>query len=141
MLIKKIRVFCNITRSSADELWRSFTYKRTSNGPNIKPCGTSQQILLVFATRSWFIEIYCTLFVRQLRNHARLMPLIPYIASFLIKRNAQFLFLCNTQKSGASQVCIIFPQVTQKKKIQTKDITHWLELITEILSFLHKYSV
>ena len=36
-----------------------------------------------------------------------------------IKGNAQFLFLCNPQKSGASQVCITFLQVTQK--ILTKD--------------------
>ena len=27
---------------------------------------------------------------------------------FLFKRNAQFLFLCNPHKSGASQVCIPF---------------------------------
>ena len=31
-----------------------------------------------------------------------------------IKRSAHFLFLCNPPKSGASQVCITFLQVTQK---------------------------
>ena len=51
-----------------------------------------------------------------------------------IKGSAQFIFLCNPQKSGASLVCITFLQITQK--VPTKDIFHWLELITEILSFL-----
>ena len=58
--------------------------------------------------------------------------------SYLFKGNAQFLFLCNPPKSGALQVCITSLQVTQK--ILTKDI-HWLEVITEILSFLQIYSV
>ena len=44
------------------------------------------------------------------------------------------MFLCNPQKSGASRVCITFLQITQK--VLTTDIFHWLELITEILSFL-----
>ena len=57
----------------------------------------------------------------------------------LFKGNTQFLFLCNPQKSGASQVCITFLQVTQK--IQTKDIIQWLEVITEILSFLKIFSL
>ena len=35
---------------------------------------------------------------------------------FTFKGNAQFIFLCNPQKSGASQVGITFLQVTQKKK-------------------------
>ena len=30
------------------------------------------------------------------------------------KGNAQFLFLCNPQKSGALRVCITFPQIIQK---------------------------
>ena len=47
----------------------------------------------------------------------------------------QFL-LCVTPKS---QVCITFPQITQK--ILTKDIFHCLVLITEILSFLGIYNV
>ena len=58
---------------------------------------------------------------------------------FTFKGNAQFIFLCNPQKSGASRVFITFLQITQK--ILTKDIFHWLELITEILSFLQIFSV
>ena len=58
---------------------------------------------------------------------------------FYLKENVQLIFLCNPQKSGASRVCITFLQVTQK--ILTKDIFHWLELITEILSFLQTFSV
>ena len=58
---------------------------------------------------------------------------------FYLKENVQLIFLCNPQKSGASRVCITFLQVTQK--ILTKDIFHWLELITEILSFLQTLSV
>ena len=58
---------------------------------------------------------------------------------FYLKENMQLIFLCNPQKSGASRVCITFLQVTQK--ILTKDIFHWLELITEILSFLQIFSV
>ena len=55
--------------------------------------------------------------------------------SSYFKGNAQFLFLCNPQKSGASRVCItFFFQITQK--ILTKDIFYLLELITEVLSFL-----
>ena len=50
-----------------------------------------------------------------------------------LKGNAQFIFLCNPQKSGSSRVFITFPQVT--RKILTKDIFHSLEVITEILSF------
>ena len=51
----------------------------------------------------------------------------------------QFLFLCNTPKSCASRICITFLQITEK--ILTKDIIHWLELITEILSFLQIFNV
>ena len=36
-------------------------------------------------------------------------------------------------------MCISFLQITQK--IPTKDIVHWLELITEMLSFLKIFSV
>ena len=53
---------------------------------------------------------------------------------FDVKGNAQFIFLCNPQKSGASRVYVTILQITQK--ILTKDIFHWLELITEMLSFL-----
>ena len=55
------------------------------------------------------------------------------------KGNVQFLLLCKPPKSCTPQVCITFLQVTQK--ILTKDIFHWLELITEILSFLQTFSV
>ena len=51
------------------------------------------------------------------------------------ERNTQFAFLCNPQESGAPRVCITFPQITQK--ILTEDIIYWLELVTEILIFLH----
>ena len=57
----------------------------------------------------------------------------------VFKGNARFLLLLKPPKSDASQVCITFLQVTQK--ILTKDIFHWLELITEILSFLQTFSV
>ena len=57
----------------------------------------------------------------------------------IFKGNAQFIFLCNPQKSRASRVCITFPQKTQK--ILTKYLFHWLDLITEILSFLQIFSV
>ena len=57
----------------------------------------------------------------------------------IFKGNAQFIFLCNPQKSHPSRVCITFLQKTQK--ILTKYLFHWLELITEILSFLQIFSV
>ena len=44
----------------------------------------------------------------------------------IVKGNTQFIFLFNPQKSGASQVCITFLQITQK--ILPKDIFHWLVL-------------
>ena len=50
------------------------------------------------------------------------------------KGNTQFIFLCNPQKSGTSQIFIFFLQLTQKTL--TNDIFHWLEVITEILSFI-----
>ena len=67
------------------------------------------------------------------------ITLIVLLFCFLLKGNAQFVFLCNPQKSGASRVCITFLQIT--KKVLTKDIIHWLELIFEILSFLQIFSV
>ena len=51
-----------------------------------------------------------------------------------LKGSAQFIFLCNPQKSGTSRIFIAFLQVTQKTL--TKDIFHWLEVITEILNFI-----
>ena len=59
--------------------------------------------------------------------------------AFSFKGNVQFIYLCNSQKSDASQDLITFLQVTQK--ILTKDIFYWLEVITEILSFLEIFSV
>ena len=56
-----------------------------------------------------------------------------------LKGNAQILFLYKLPKSGASRVYIALPQITPK--ILTKDIIHWLEMITEILCFLQIFSV
>ena len=56
-----------------------------------------------------------------------------------LNRKAQFLLSRNSQKSGASRVCITFPQITQT--ILTKDIIHRLELSTEILIFLQIFCV
>ena len=56
-----------------------------------------------------------------------------------VQGNAQFIFLCNPKKSGVSRVWIIFLQVTQK--ILTKNLFHWLEVITEILSFQQIFNV
>ena len=59
-------------------------------------------------------------------------------------KETRYSYFCVTpsyppKKSGTSRVWITFPQITQK--ILTKDIFHWLELITEILSFLLIFSV
>ena len=59
---------------------------------------------------------------------------MPFFIKMYIKGNMQLILLCNPQKSGASRVCITFPQTTQK--ILTRDLFHWLELIIEIQSFL-----
>ena len=61
---------------------------------------------------------------------------MPFAACCYLKGRA-IRILCNTQESGASRVCIFFPQIAQK--ILTEDMIHWLELITEILNFLHIY--
>ena len=50
-----------------------------------------------------------------------------------------FIFLCNPQKSRAFRVCVAFLQITQN--LLTKDISDWLELITEVLSFLQIFTV
>ena len=50
------------------------------------------------------------------------------------KGSTHYIFLCNPQKSGTSRIFIAFLQVTQKTL--TKDIFHWLEVITEILNFI-----
>ena len=59
--------------------------------------------------------------------------------SYSFKGKAQFVFLSNPQRTGASRFCITFPQITQK--ILTEYIFHWLKLTTEILSFLEIFSV
>ena len=56
-----------------------------------------------------------------------------------VQGNAQFMFLCNPKKSGASRAFIPFLQVTQK--VLTKNLFHWLEVITEILSFQQIFNV
>ena len=56
-----------------------------------------------------------------------------------VQGNAQFMFLCNPKKSGTSRAFIPFLQVTQK--ILTKNLFHWLEVITEILSFQQIFNV
>ena len=57
----------------------------------------------------------------------------------MLKETQNSYFSVTPQKSGFSQVCITFPQVTQI--ILTKDIFHWLEVIIEILSLLQICSV
>ena len=59
--------------------------------------------------------------------------------NFKLKETRNSYFLCNPSNSVTSEVCITFPQMTQK--ILTKDAIHWLELINEILSFLQILSV
>ena len=39
---------------------------------------------------------------------------IQFFIKMYIKGNTQLIFLCNPQKSGASQACTTFPQTTQK---------------------------
>ena len=63
----------------------------------------------------------------------------PMVASVACWRKLAILIFTQTQKSGASLVCIIFPEITQK--ILTTDIFHRLELITEILSFQQIFSL
>ena len=95
-----------------------------------------------FKITSWFIDVIC--------NHSDCIKIsillkmnfknfMYKLLRNVYKGNTQFIFLFHPQKSGTSQVRITFLQLTQK--IQTKDIFHWLELITEILSFLQIFSV
>ena len=61
-----------------------------------------------------------------------------------LQGNAQFIFLCNAppkrkKNQGLQECAFTFLQITQK--ILTKDIFHWLEQITETLSFLKIFSV
>ena len=60
---------------------------------------------------------------------------MPELAYFL--KETRDSYFCVTPKN--QRVCITFPQITQK--ILIKDMIHWLELITEILSFLQIFSV
>ena len=76
--------------------------------------------------------------ISHTRENSKLFNITSKDFSFF-KGNAQFMFLCNPHKSGTSRVCITFLQITQK--VLTKDIFHWLELTTEILSFLQMFSV
>ena len=93
-------------------------------------------LLLVYNYRK--LNCYHWLMHENLQNQLMLVLYFLY-QMFKLKGNAQFIFLSNPQKSGASRVCITFPQIT--KKILTKDIFHCLELITEILSLLQIFSV
>ena len=58
---------------------------------------------------------------------------------FIVKETSNSYFCVTPPKSNVLRVSITFPQITQK--ILTKDIIHWLEPITEILSFLYIFSV
>ena len=92
----------------------------------------AHKIKKFFITFLWNIWFYFAVIV----NFHNMITIVSFkrtfikLCNFNLKRNAQFIFLCNPQKSGASRVCITF------QKVLTKDKFHWLELITEILSFL-----
>ena len=75
-------------------------------------------------------------------NIAKQFYIEQYLGCYLnanLKEKAQLIFFCNPLKSSTSRVCITFLQITQK--ILTKDIIHWLKLITEILNFLQIFRV
>ena len=72
-------------------------------------------------------------------KHGRDLTLDKWMYYHWHKENAQFLFSCNPQKSGASRAYNTFPRVT--KKILTTAAFHWLELITVSLSFLNIISL
>ena len=68
-----------------------------------------------------------------------------FMFNFLeIKGNSQFLFLCNPQRSGASRVCISFPQITQKINLRQNSLAgtdHWnSKLSTNIQCGNNKHS-
>ena len=52
----------------------------------------------------------------------------------LVKGNAQFIFLCNPRKSGASRVCITFLQITQQiltiRYISLDGTDHWISMLS-----------
>ena len=57
----------------------------------------------------------------------------------ILEGNAQYLFLCNSRKSGVSRGCVTFPRITGKNP--NKDIFRRLELISKILGFVQIFSV
>ena len=63
----------------------------------------------------------------------------PLQAATPIKGKTQSASLCNPKKPRASRACVLSLKINQKNT--SKDVTHWLELITEILSFLQIFSV
>ena len=52
----------NIIGSKTEELGRSLTYNKNSNGPSIESGGTPQRMFWVPVLRSWPYEMYCFLF-------------------------------------------------------------------------------
>ena len=58
----------------------------------------------------------------------------------LFKGNTQFLLLCNPQKSGASRVCIIFPQITQKTPTKDNSLAELLSLLQRSISTMLLYN-
>ena len=61
-----------------------------------------------------------------------------FFRKIIFKETRNSYFCITPPKSGALRVCIIFSQITQK--ILTKDLFHWLELVTEILSLLQIFT-
>ena len=57
----------------------------------------------------------------------------------ILEGNAQYLFLCNSRKSGVSRGCVTFPRITGKNP--NKDIFRRLELISKILGFVQIFNV
>lgn len=53
------------------------------------------------------------------------------------KGNAKFLFSCNTLKLSASWV---YTKCHQKRRLPTTDTSHWLDVITIVISFLKIFS-
>ena len=79
----------------------------------------AKKVVKIYGTQIWnTVRNFITFFTKYLFYitillfHIIILSCKEIILSF--KGNAQFLFLCNPQKSGASRVCITFPQITQK---------------------------
>ena len=74
--------------------------------------------LFIFLMRSAYFEQTTQLmrltFPSEISKASTLHFKVSYHFFTVFKGNAEFLFLCNPQKSGASRVCITFPQITQK---------------------------